>query len=69
MYAINSSLEQMQNPDGALKFKKLRKLVLKSLRDSGSTDDKIRVSEMLEQKVSYVLFARNKFSGFYSSKM
>ncbi|CAI9780333.1 unnamed protein product [Fraxinus pennsylvanica] len=47
---ITSALKS--NPDGALKFKKLRKLVLKFLKESGSTDDKTRVSEMLEQKVN-----------------
>ncbi|KAL2554052.1 zinc ion binding [Forsythia ovata] len=47
---ITSALKS--NPDGVLKFKKLRKLVLKSLEESGSTKDKSRVSEMLEQKVN-----------------
>lgn len=41
-----------QNPDGALKFKKLKKFVVKSLKESGYTEDKNQVSEVVEQKVS-----------------
>ncbi|KAI3447177.1 hypothetical protein Pfo_003842 [Paulownia fortunei] len=40
------------NPDGAMKFKKLRKFVVKSLKESGNTEDKNQVSEMLEQKIN-----------------
>lgn len=41
-----------QNPEGVLKLKKLKKLVLKSLKESGITEDKSLLTEMLEQKVS-----------------
>lgn len=40
-----------QNPDGALKLKELKKFIVKSLKDSGYTEDKNQVSEMIEQKV------------------
>ncbi|PIM98552.1 Cell growth-regulating nucleolar protein [Handroanthus impetiginosus] len=40
------------DPDGALKFKKLRKVVIKSLKESGFSEDKNQVSKMLEQKIN-----------------
>ncbi|KAJ9167988.1 hypothetical protein P3X46_019572 [Hevea brasiliensis] len=40
------------NPDGVLKMKKLKKLVLNSLRESGITDDKAQLSGVLEQKIN-----------------
>ncbi|KAJ9183782.1 hypothetical protein P3X46_007593 [Hevea brasiliensis] len=39
------------NPDGFLKMKKLKKLVLKSLQESGMTEGETQISGMLEQKV------------------
>lgn len=41
-----------QNPDGVLKMRKLRKLVLKSLQESGVADDEAQLSDKLEHKVS-----------------
>lgn len=41
-----------QNPDGAVKFKKLKKLILVSLKESGIVEDKSVVNQMLEQNVS-----------------
>ncbi|XP_002514090.2 UBP1-associated proteins 1C isoform X1 [Ricinus communis] len=40
------------NPDGVLKMKKLKKLVFKSLRESGIIEDETRVNDMLEQKIN-----------------
>lgn len=40
-----------QNSDGVLKLSKLRKLTLKSIRESGVTEDETKLIEMLEQKV------------------
>ncbi|XP_031114582.1 UBP1-associated proteins 1C [Ipomoea triloba] len=47
---ITSALKS--NPDGTLKFKKLEKAVLKSLRESGFTDDESQVKEVLEKKIN-----------------
>ncbi|KAL0333736.1 UNVERIFIED_CONTAM: hypothetical protein Sangu_1529800 [Sesamum angustifolium] len=47
---ITSALKS--NPDGAMKLKKLRKFVLNSLKESGHTEDKNQVSEILEQKIN-----------------
>ncbi|XP_027073011.1 uncharacterized protein [Coffea arabica] len=47
---ITSSLKS--NPDGSLKFKKLIKLVLKSLKESGSIVEESRVAEILQQKIN-----------------
>lgn len=41
----------MQNPDRAMKIKKLQKLVIKELQDSGVTGDKAQLQEMLMNKV------------------
>lgn len=42
-----------QHPDGILKMKKLRKVVLKALQESGiAVDDEAELSEALEQKVN-----------------
>lgn len=41
-----------QNPDGILKLRKLRKLVLGSLRESGFIEDESQLADMLEQKVN-----------------
>ncbi|XP_057768211.1 UBP1-associated proteins 1C [Salvia miltiorrhiza] len=46
---ITSALKS--NPDGAMKLKKLKKLVVKSLKDSGCTEDKNQVTDMIEQKI------------------
>lgn len=40
-----------QNPEGVLKMKKLKKLVLNSLGESGITEDETQLSGMLEHKV------------------
>ncbi|KAI5674321.1 hypothetical protein M9H77_14685 [Catharanthus roseus] len=47
---ITSTLKS--NPEGVLKLKKLKKLVLKSLKESGITEDKSLLTEMLEQKIT-----------------
>ncbi|CAH9084044.1 unnamed protein product [Cuscuta europaea] len=47
---ITSALKS--NPDGGLKFKKLKKAVLKSLRESGYTNDEIIVQDILEKKIT-----------------
>ncbi|TXG61613.1 hypothetical protein EZV62_012976 [Acer yangbiense] len=47
---ITSSLKS--NPDGVLKMKKLRKLVLKSLKESGIQEDETQFSIMLEHKIN-----------------
>ncbi|GFS43429.1 zinc ion binding protein [Actinidia rufa] len=39
------------NPENVLKMKKLRKLVLKDLRESGFTEDKSELTDMLDQKI------------------
>ncbi|KAL1563353.1 UBP1-associated proteins 1C [Salvia divinorum] len=39
------------NPDGAMKLKKLKKFVVKSLKDPGYAQDKNQVTEMIEQKI------------------
>lgn len=39
------------NPDGTLKLKELKKFIVKSLKDSGYTEDKNQVSEMIEKKI------------------
>jgi len=41
-----------QHPDGILKMKKLRKVVLKALQESGIAVDETELSEELEKKVS-----------------
>lgn len=41
-----------QSPDGVLKMKRLRKLVLKTVRESGITEDETKLGDMLEHKVS-----------------
>jgi len=43
---------ERQNPDGVLKMRKLRKLVLKALHQSGTTEDETKLSDTLEHKVS-----------------
>ncbi|XP_022154698.1 UBP1-associated proteins 1C [Momordica charantia] len=40
------------NPDGVLKLSKLRKLALKSVRESGVTEDETKLIEMLEEKIN-----------------
>ncbi|XP_021902068.1 UBP1-associated proteins 1C isoform X1 [Carica papaya] len=40
------------NPDGVLKMRKLRKLVLKSLQESGVADDEAQLSDKLEHKIN-----------------
>ncbi|CAH9053640.1 unnamed protein product [Cuscuta epithymum] len=47
---ITSALKS--NPDDGLKFKKLKKAVLKSLRESGYTNDEIKVQDILEKKIT-----------------
>ncbi|KAL6496487.1 hypothetical protein OROGR_029745 [Orobanche gracilis] len=47
---ITSALKS--NGDGAMKLKKLRKFVVKSLKESGFTEDRNKVSEMIEQKIN-----------------
>ncbi|XP_047950073.1 UBP1-associated proteins 1C [Salvia hispanica] len=39
------------NPDGAMKLKKLKKFVVKSLKDSGCVEDKNQATEMIKQKI------------------
>ncbi|KAJ0029808.1 hypothetical protein Pint_13446 [Pistacia integerrima] len=41
-----------QHSDGVVKLKKLKKLVLKSLQESGVQGDKTQLSNMLEQKIN-----------------
>ncbi|KAA8534809.1 hypothetical protein F0562_029749 [Nyssa sinensis] len=40
------------NPGGVLKLRKLRKLVLKAVQESGFTEDETQLSNILEQKVN-----------------
>uniref|UniRef100_A0A5B7BB12 U1-type domain-containing protein n=1 Tax=Davidia involucrata TaxID=16924 RepID=A0A5B7BB12_DAVIN len=40
------------NPDGVLKMRKLRKLVLQTLQEYGITEDETQLSNMLEHKVN-----------------
>ncbi|KAI8553412.1 hypothetical protein RHMOL_Rhmol05G0013800 [Rhododendron molle] len=47
---IKSALKS--NPDGVLKLRKLRKLVLGSLRVSGFIEDEGQLADMLEQKIN-----------------
>ncbi|KAL5572422.1 hypothetical protein UlMin_022019 [Ulmus minor] len=47
---ITSSLKS--NPDGVLKMKKLRKLVLKAIQESGITGDESELSNTLEHKIN-----------------
>ncbi|XP_058213580.1 UBP1-associated proteins 1C [Rhododendron vialii] len=47
---IKSALKS--NPDGVLKLRKLRKLVLGSLRESGFIEDESQLADMLEQKIN-----------------
>ncbi|XP_041005493.1 UBP1-associated proteins 1C [Juglans microcarpa x Juglans regia] len=47
---ITSALKS--NPDGFLKMRKLRKLVLKALRESGITEDESKLIDMLEHKIN-----------------
>lgn len=47
---ITSALKS--NPDGVLKMRKLRKLVLKVLHESGTTEDETKLSDMLEHKIN-----------------
>ncbi|XP_073290461.1 uncharacterized protein [Primulina huaijiensis] len=49
--------------EGVVKLKKLRKFVLKSLKESGFAEDKNQVFEMLEQKISSS--SRFTFDGKY----
>lgn len=42
----------VQNLDGVLKMKKLQKLVMKALEESGITDDETQLIKELESKVS-----------------
>lgn len=41
-----------QNPDGKMKMKKLKKLVMEAIKQSGITEDENQLSEKLERKVS-----------------
>lgn len=41
-----------QNPDGKMKMRKLKKLVIQAIKQSGITEDENQLSEKLEQKVS-----------------
>ncbi|CAL5442816.1 unnamed protein product [Camellia sinensis] len=47
---IKSTLKS--NPEGILKMRKLRKLVLKALRESGFTEDESQLTDALEQKIN-----------------
>ncbi|XAR53458.1 hypothetical protein NMG60_11022021 [Bertholletia excelsa] len=47
---IKSALES--NPNGALKIKKLRKLVLETVRESGFTEDESQIIDMIEKKIN-----------------
>ncbi|KAJ8526521.1 hypothetical protein K7X08_028998 [Anisodus acutangulus] len=47
---ITSALKS--NSDGALKLKKLKKIVLKSVNESGMVEDKSQVSDMIEHKIN-----------------
>ncbi|KAG8367192.1 hypothetical protein BUALT_Bualt16G0047100 [Buddleja alternifolia] len=47
---ITSALKS--NPDGALKFKKLSKSVVKALEESGLTQNNNQLSKILEQKIN-----------------
>ena len=47
-----------QNPEGILKMRKLRKLVLKALRESGFTEDESQLTDALEQKVKPICWTR-----------
>ncbi|KAF2287186.1 hypothetical protein GH714_038644 [Hevea brasiliensis] len=50
--AKHNGLKDYKNPDGVLKMKKLKKLVLKSLQESGITEGETQISGMLEQKIN-----------------
>lgn len=41
-----------QNSEGVLKLKKLKRIVLKSLNESGMVEDESQVSDTIEHKVS-----------------
>ncbi|XP_052180907.1 UBP1-associated proteins 1C [Diospyros lotus] len=47
---IKSALKS--NPEGVLKKRRLRKLILKALTESGLKEDERQVTDMLEQKIS-----------------
>ncbi|KAG7988684.1 hypothetical protein I3843_03G200000 [Carya illinoinensis] len=47
---ITSALKS--NPDGVLKTRKLRKVVLKALRESGITEDESKLIDILEHKIN-----------------
>ncbi|XP_050220544.1 UBP1-associated proteins 1C [Mercurialis annua] len=47
---IKSTLKT--NPDGVLKMKKLKKIAVKSLRESGKTEDETQLNDMIEQKIN-----------------
>ncbi|GLT61268.1 hypothetical protein SLA2020_339870 [Shorea laevis] len=47
---ITSALKS--NPDGVLKIRSLRKLVLKALQESGITEDETKLSDTLEHKIN-----------------
>lgn len=49
---FSSLLFVMQTPDGVLKLKKLKKLVLKALQESGIQEDETQLSNVIEHKVS-----------------
>lgn len=46
---ITSALKS--NPGGSLKLKKLKKIVVKSLKDCGYAEDKNKVTEIIDQKI------------------
>lgn len=48
-----------QSPDGKMKMKKLKKLVMEAVKQSGITEDESQLSEKLERKVRVV---RSHFS-------
>ncbi|KAK9275855.1 hypothetical protein L1049_023128 [Liquidambar formosana] len=47
---ITSALRS--NPDGVLKMRKLRKLVLEAIRELGITEDETQLTDMLEHKIN-----------------
>ncbi|KAG6421094.1 hypothetical protein SASPL_117643 [Salvia splendens] len=46
-----AKLSAKEEQDGAMKLKKLKKFVVKSLKDSGCVEDKNQATEMIEQKI------------------
>ncbi|KAF6139857.1 hypothetical protein GIB67_009704 [Kingdonia uniflora] len=50
---VITSFLKLQNPDGALKLRKLQKLIFNSLQESGVTDVEAEFKELLMGKVNF----------------